>query len=223
VSRFSTEDEDMIDGATLIAWGFRPGKWFQEALPAANRMRADGRSDDEIFAALQGMMPVEALMRTNSLPYSMFLDAENDLERANAAAVAGHMDALMRVPTIVAGAVMPDACPSGMAVGTIPVGGVVAAEDAIHPGFHSSDICCSVAMTLFKREDDPRALLDAVEQVTHFGPGGRPKMIEPPREIMKAVSENRFLKGLENLALGHFGSQGDGNHFAYVGRLRSTG
>ncbi len=213
----------MIDGNTLMAWGFKPGKWFKDALRAANEMRAGGQSDDDIFARLQEMQPVEALMRTNTLPYAMFLDAENDLERANAAAVAGHMDALMRVPTIVAGAVMPDACPSGMAPGTIPVGGVVAAEDAIHPGFHSSDICCSVAMTLFRREDDPRALLDAVEQVTHFGPGGRPKMLEPPREIMQAVSENRFLKGFENLALGHFGSQGDGNHFAYVGRLRSTG
>ena len=148
----------MIDGATLIAWGFKPGKWFKDALPAANQMHANGRSEDEIFAFIQEMMPVETLMRTNCLPYSMFLDAENDLERDNAAAVARHMDALMRVPTIVAGAVMPDACPSGMAMGTIPVGGVVAAEDAIHPGFHSADICCSVAMTLFKREDDPRVL-----------------------------------------------------------------
>ena len=213
----------MIDGATLIAWGFKPGKWFKDALTVANEMRANGRSDDEVFAFLQGLMPVETLMRTNSLPYSMFLDAENDLERDNAAAVARHMDALMRVPTLVAGAVMPDACPSGMAMGTIPVGGVVAAEDAIHPGFHSADICCSVAMTLFKREDDPRVLLDGIHQVTHFGPGGRPKMLEPPREIMSAVAQNRFLAGLENLALGHFGSQGDGNHFAYVGRLRSTG
>src|SRR3712207_2974536 len=121
----------MIDGNTLVAWGFKPGKWFKEALAAANEMRASGRSDDEIFAALQEMQPAETLMRTNSLPYAMFLDAENDLERANAAAVAGHMDALMRVPTIVAGAVMPDACPSGMAMGRIPVGGVVGGGDAI--------------------------------------------------------------------------------------------
>ena len=76
----------------------------------------------------------------------------------------------MRVPTIVAGAVMPDACPSGTAAGTIPVGGVVACDDAIHPGFHSSDICCSVAITVFARKDDPKRILDAVQDVTHFGP-----------------------------------------------------
>jgi tRNA-splicing ligase RtcB (3'-phosphate/5'-hydroxy nucleic acid ligase) len=55
------------------------------------------------------MQPVETLMRTNGVPFSMLIEAENELERANIAAVAQHMDALMRVPTIVAGAVMPDA------------------------------------------------------------------------------------------------------------------
>ena len=66
----------------------------------------------------------------------------------------------MRVPTIVAGAVMPDACPSGAAPGTIPVGGVVAAKDAIHPGMHSADICCSMAVSVFG-DIDPTAVLDA--------------------------------------------------------------
>ena len=111
-----------IDGDTLIAWGFRPGRWFKDALETANTMRAGGADDDAIFVALQALQPIEALMRTNGLPFSMLIDAENELERANIAAVAQHMDALMRVPTIMAGAVMPDACPSGAAEGTIPVG-----------------------------------------------------------------------------------------------------
>lgn len=215
----------MITGKTLIDWGFQPGKWFAGALAQANRMRAQGADDDAIFQALQAMMPVETLMRTNGLSYGVFLDAENALERENAAAVARHMDALMRVPTIVAGSVMPDACPSGSAEGTIPVGGAVACEDAIHPGFHSADICCSVAMTVFKRADEPRRILDAVEAVTHFGPGGRPKVPETDglRTLIAQMGDNPFLNGLENFAYGHFGSQGDGNHFAYVGQLASTG
>src|SRR3982751_4485531 len=103
---------DSITGETLIAWGFQPGKWFKAGIARANQLRAAGVAGDEIFTALQAMMPVETLMRTNGLSYGFFLDAEDELERANAAAVARHMDALMRVPTIVAGAVMPDACPS---------------------------------------------------------------------------------------------------------------
>lgn len=213
----------LITGATLQAWGFKPAKWFKAGIERANAMRATGSDDDAIFAALQAMAPVETLLRTNGLPYSVFLDAETAAERDNAAAVAAHMDALMRTPTIVAGAVMPDACPSGSAPGTIPVGGAVATNDAIHPGFHSADICCSMAITVFQRQDDLKKVLDAVFDVTHFGPGGRPDMLNPPESILARVRDNRFLRDFENMAIGHFGSQGDGNHFAYVGTLKSTG
>lgn len=214
---------ETIDGRTLVAWGFKPGRGFQDMIREANALRSEGHGDDAIFTKLQSMVPVETLLRTNSIPYATFLDTDNEIERANAAAVAAHMDVLLRTPTIVAGAVMPDACPSGSQPGTIPVGGAVACEDAIHPGFHSADICCSVMMTIFKRDDDPKRLLDAVQKVTHFGPGGREGAILPPAEIMAAISGNPFTKGLENFAVGHFASQGDGNHFAYVGRVRSSG
>jgi RNA-splicing ligase RtcB len=213
----------MIDGTTLIAWGFKPGRWFKAALETANAMRAGGADDDSIFSALEALQPIETLMRTNGIPFAMLIDADNEQERTNIAAVAQHMDALMRVPTIVAGAVMPDACPSGTAPGTIPVGAVVACDDAIHPGFHSSDICCSVAITVFVRKDDPKRVLDAVQGVTHFGPGGRSKILVPPGDVMAGFDGNPFLKGLERFAIGHFASQGDGNHFAFVGHLKSTG
>jgi RNA-splicing ligase RtcB len=167
------------------------------------------------------LVPVETQMRTNGIPFGFFLDTETELERENADAVIRHMDALLRVPTLVAGAVMPDACPSGSQMGTIPVGGAVAAKDAIHPGFHSADVCCSVAITVFKRKDAPKALLDAVQRVTHFGAGGR----QEPLEVrwLKDLSDNPYLMGLENFARYHFGTQGDGNHFAFVGHLKSTG
>ncbi len=212
-----------VTGETLIAWGFKPGSWFKAAIARAETLRAQGSDDEQLFAALQAMMPVEATLRTNGLEYGMFLDAETEQERANAAAVQQHMDALMRVPTIVGGAVMPDACPSGTAIGTIPVGGAVATRDAIHPGFHSADICCSMAISVFNRQDAPGKLLDAVQAATHFGPGGRAHVLQPPAALLAEIATNPFLRGLENLAIGHFGSQGDGNHFAYVGQLRSTG
>jgi RNA-splicing ligase RtcB len=213
----------MITGLTLQEWGFKPGKWFKEALVELNRCKAEGMDERQWFELASGFMPVEISLRTNALAFSVFLDPESDLERANLQAVHQHMDALMRVPTIKAGAVMPDACPAGKEIGTIPVGGAVACEDAIHPGFHSADICCSVAMSVLRRRDDPKKILDAVQAVTHFGPGGRSGAIHPPRDVMAAITSNRYLSGLENLAVGHFASQGDGNHFAYVGHLKSTG
>ncbi|MEE9481925.1 RtcB family protein [Methylobacterium ajmalii] len=212
----------IINGSTLISWGFKPGKWFPDGIKTANAMLGEGKSQDEVFAHLQTLAPQEVGLRTNGLPFGIFLSPETEGERANLDAVIKHMDALMRVPTIRAGAVMPDACPSGSQEGTIPVGGAVASTD-IHPGMHSADICCSVAITVFKRQDDPKALLDAVQAVTHFGPGGRSQVIEPPSWLMRAIAQNRFTAGLENFAIGHFASQGDGNHFAYVGHMESTG
>lgn len=212
-----------IDGGTLISWGFQPGHWFKDGISVANQMRSSGASDDAIFAHLQTLVTVEIGLRTNTLTYAVFLDPETEAERANLVAVNAHMDGLMRVPTIVAGAVMPDACPSGSQEGTIPVGGAIAAKDAIHPGMHSADICCSMALTLLNRDVGAGTVLDAAMEVTHFGPGGREKMIQPPADLMRRISENAFLKDLGGMALGHYASQGDGNHFFYVGRLRSTG
>ncbi|WP_316207471.1 RtcB family protein [Bradyrhizobium sp. SZCCHNR3118] len=214
----------MIDGNQLITWGFKPGKWFKDALVVANAMKTGGADDGMIFKALAELQPSEITMRTNGLPFSVLIDAENELEQANINSVIQHMDALMRVPTIKAGAVMPDACPSGSQMGTIPVGGVVACEDAIHPGFHSADICCSVQVTVFNRNEDPKRILDVVNRVTHFGPGGRRHgMIRVPAPIMDEIILNPFTRGLEEYADRHFGTQGDGNHFAYVGIQKSTG
>ena len=131
----------------------------------------------------------------------------------------------MRVPTIVAGAVMPDACPSGVAAGTIPVGGVVACEDAIHPGIHSADICCSMAISVFPRKDDPERVLDAVQDVTHFGPGGRRRglQIAAGRRDVAAFRDNPFLQGLGAVRDRAFRHAGRRQPFRLCRHLKSTG
>ncbi|TIP98289.1 MAG: RNA-splicing ligase RtcB, partial [Mesorhizobium sp.] len=128
-----------------------------------------------------------------------------------------------RTPVIRAGAIMPDACPTGPS-GTIPVGGVAVSE-AIHPGMHSADICCSMAISVFPGVA-PAALIDAVHAVTHFGPGGRPRgqQIRPAKEVFERFETNPLLRDVTSAAIEHFGTtQGDGNHFAYVGTLKSSG
>jgi RNA-splicing ligase RtcB len=219
----------LITGHTLIEWGFQRGPWFADAISYANQLTANGKSEDEVKAFLTEMQPTippEILVRTNSIPFSRFIEPETDDEILNTTSVLTHMDALVRTPTIERAAVMPDACPSGSALGTIPVGGVVATKDAIHPGFHSADICCSMFISVFKRQEDVGKVLDAAMRVTHFGPGGRPSPIRWNDELNKlagAFDRNPFLKGLEQFAVNHFMTQGDGNHFLYVGRLGSTG
>lgn len=222
----------MITGDTLIRWGFKPGKGFQTLIFHANDFRAEGHDDAAIVAKLTALLPPDPVLdpllqfRTNSIPFGLFLDPEGDDEINNLQGVVRHMDALMRTPTIVAGAVMPDACPSGSAPGTIPVGGVVATKDAIHPGFHSADICCSMAITVFKRDMAVGEVLDHAMKITHFGARGRDYVTpisKPAADLINSFGANPFLAGLEGVAQGQLGTSGDGNHFVFVGHLKSTG
>ncbi|MEO0860041.1 MAG: RtcB family protein [Pseudomonadota bacterium] len=171
-------------------------------------------------ARLDGLRPTP---RDDPPGFAIHLTPQTEDEVENAAAVQATMQSLMRTPTLEAGAVMPDACPAGPK-GTIPVGGVVAARGAIHPGMHSADICCSLFATAFK-DVDPAEALDAIHGVTHFGPGGRGDFeADPPTEIIERMRANPFFtEKAIGQAWGHFGTQGDGNHFAYVGRSEGTG
>jgi len=214
----------MITGRTLIEWGYRPGPWFAEALRAASAAEAQGKSPDEIRRLVEAMAPrppaQQRLRPPGELAHRLNIRAEDAEEEANVAMVERHMAELMRVPTLVAGAVMPDACPAGSAPGTIPVGGVVAAKDAIHPGMHSADICCSLAVSLFDRAADPTAILDAGMRLSHFGGGGRPaaSQVPPDEAVMAPIEANPFLANVTAAAREHFATQGDGNHFFFVGR-----
>lgn len=220
----------MITGETFKEWGFKPGAWFKDALVTANDMARAGATEMDVYEHVRSLAPPEIQVqefRTNSLPFAEFLDAETPDELENLRGVRSAMDQLMRVPTVRAGVVMPDAMPAGI----IPVGGVVATENAIHPGFHSADICCSVAMTVFKRDEDVKKVLDAAEKVTHFGPlkiaasayRANINRFQTLKSLLDNHFDNPFLKGLEEIAAAHFLTQGDGNHFLYVGHLESTG
>ncbi|MBV7395681.1 RtcB family protein [Mameliella sediminis] len=222
-------DFDPVTGSHLKEWGHRPGKQFPALLQKANAMRAEGFGLVRILLELDADIPPEpqtlALRAPGELAFSENIDVTHPDEADNVAKVRETMRALMRTPTIEAGAIMPDACPAGP-VGTIPVGGVAAARNAIHPGMHSADICCSVMMTDLG-DADPKAVLDAAQSVTHFGPGGRRPgdRIAVSADLLEAFRANSFLDNPKSLRMAedHMGTQGDGNHFLFVGRSRKTG
>jgi RNA-splicing ligase RtcB len=213
----------VLSGQDLIDAGMSQGKWFRDALEAANKVLGDGGSVVEALAAARGHQPGPALppKTAKDVAIHMNIRAEDAHEQDNIEKVSATMRELVRTPVVRSAAIMPDACPAGP-IGTIPVGGVVASE-AIHPGMHSADICCSMAISIFPGVE-PKALLDAVHAVTHFGPGGRPRgEIAPSDATMSAFEANPFLKEIIGIGLDHFATQGDGNHFAYVGQMKSTG
>lgn len=206
-----------VTGRDLIEWGYEKGKWFGAAIAAANEALAHGR---DVHEAIRSSMPPPAipLRATGERAHHMNIRAETPDEIENVVAVDATMRELMRVPTVEVGAVMPDACPAG----EICVGGVAAAREAIHPGWHSADVCCSMAITVVG-DVDPRTVLDVAFASTHFGYGGRQDRIALPAGLGGKIEGNAFLRQHGEVAARDFASQGDGNHFLFVGRMRSTG
>lgn len=209
-----------ITGKTLLSLGYQPGKWFKKAIKFANANQLEG---DALKNYLDSVCVKTIDPFAEAVTYHKNIKAETPEEVRNVKSVFATMDTLMKTPTVVKGAVMPDACPTG-GVGQIPVGGVVVTRNAIHPAMHSADICCSVMMTSFGRIE-PKKVLDTAHAVTHFGGGGRKDLFDLPTELEEKILDNYFLKNDRShiLAKTHLGTQGDGNHFLYVGQSKQTG
>lgn len=212
---------EQITGKTLIEWGFTPGSYFNDAIKIANSYRSGGMDDNYIREVVQQLVPkVIPIQNSDDVPFFRNIEADNELEQENIIKVEERMKAVMSTPTVVEGAIMPDACPTG----GMPVGGIVSTKNAIHPGFHSSDICCSMAISVFDNVS-PDFLLETGMMLSHFGPGGRPYSndMQCSNDLLAEFEGNPYLKNAVDAAQKHMGTQGDGNHFYFVGTLRSTG
>ncbi|MBL7706062.1 MAG: RtcB family protein [Taibaiella sp.] len=210
----------MITGKDLIALGYQPAKWFKTALAHVNQYNLAGT---DLVNYLNTCVPKTIEPYEHPIPYHKNIRAESEEEVQNVKEVFDTMEVLMKTPTLVDGVIMPDACPTGV-LGQIPVGAVVVAKNAIHPAMHSADICCSVMMSSFGNIP-PKEVLDKAQAITHFGGGGRWEFCELPETLAEQIRGNRFLNNERslNFATAHLGTQGDGNHFLFVGQSRNTG
>ena len=178
-----------ITGKTLIDLGFKSGKWFKGAIAYVNENKLKGEA---LITYLDSVAPQTIDPFETGKAYQKNIEAETAEETNNIERVFQTMDELMKTPTVVNGAVMPDACPTGK-IGQIPVGGVVVTKDAIHPAMHSADVCCSVMMTSFGKVD-PKKVLDAAFGITHFGGGGRADVFDFPNFSLKSLKSGSFSK-----------------------------
>lgn len=211
-----------INGHTLINLGFIPGNWFAEAI---NHINENELKDKEMLTYLEQFKLPPVLSLQETVAFSINIKAENELEQKNVNDVIATMNEVMKTPTVVGGSIMPDACPTGK-IGVIPVGGVVVTKNAIHPGMHSADICCSVMLSDFGKIE-PKIIMDAAFSITHFGPGGRTRenQFRFPDELLAQFENTIMLKDKDMIktARKHLGTQGDGNHFLFVGVSKKTG
>ena len=206
----------------LLAMGCRQGPEIPSVLAIVNARPHTAEDVRSVIRAHTAPDPLPLLENPVSRQWN--ITAQDEHEAANVSAVRETMEAVLRTPVAVAGAVMPDACPAGP-VGTIPVGGVVGLRNAIAPGMHSADICCSLMLTEIEGAT-PAEVLDAAYRATHFGPGGRARDAEHalPEPLAEAIAALPYRNAnLLPVARSQLATQGDGNHFLYVGRLESTG
>ncbi len=130
------------------------------------------------------------------------------------------MENAMSLPVAVKGALMPDAH-KGYG---LPIGGVLATDNAVIPYAVGVDIACRVKMSVlplpFDRFDDLRGeLKQTLEEQTRFGYG---RAFKRPKDHAVMDRDWGFcptVKGLKDKAWKQLGTSGSGNHFAEFGCL----
>jgi len=129
------------------------------------------------------------------------------------------MEQAAKLPISVAGALMPDA----HAGYGLPIGGVLATENAVIPYGVGVDIGCRMCLSVF--DIDPKELVQkehyftrALNEATLFGSG---RDFEDPTEHAvidrQEFQEIDLLKRLQGKAARQLGSSGSGNHFVEFG------
>jgi tRNA-splicing ligase RtcB len=213
-----------IKARDLIAAGWHEGRRLGAALRRARDLESTGLARADVVIALEAEFPKQLpviLPRYEPAPLAEAIEAETGEEAGNVALARQRMTELLHIPVVKRGVIMPDACPSGGGRATIPVGGGIEVKNAIIPGAHSADICCSMFATLFPANHPIGEMMDHLQKTTHFGPGGRPRGYQWASPVLQQpVWDNPFLSGLRSRAQDFLGTQGDGNHFSYIGRIQ---
>lgn len=208
----------MYSGKDIVKLGIKGGPHVPAMIARANETGVC------TYESLKDLLPAPKLTLKDPVDFSnqpswLNIRANTEDEHRNLEAVIATVTELSKTPVVESVAVMPDACPAGP-IGTIPVGGVVASRH-IHPGMHSADVCCSVMVSTYDHCAPPE-LMEQVFARTHFGPGGRAEY-KMSDALRARVRSNPITAQFEDIADFHLGTQGDGNHFAYVGVLKSSG
>jgi tRNA-splicing ligase RtcB len=129
------------------------------------------------------------------------------------------MQSAARLPISVAGALMPDA----HAGYGLPIGGVLATENAVIPYGVGVDIGCRMCLSIF--DIDPKELQQKehyftreLNEATLFGSGSHfPDPADHEVLYRKEFNELGLLRGLHERARKQLGTSGSGNHFVEFG------
>ncbi|TAE01288.1 MAG: RtcB family protein [Bacteroidetes bacterium] len=232
--------ETALTGKDILEVGFTEGKAVGVALKIVNKyFRRESKADKiEVLRKLLAN-PENFLEKTNVLQPIAFLltekiNAKKQIELntekisykiygkeniENEAVI--QMDIAMRLPITVAGALMPDA---HYGYG-LPIGGVLAAENAIIPYGVGMDIGCRMCLSVYDLrekffEKNKSKLKNHLRAYTKFG--GEETFENPMDDAIFSRPEFREIKLAQKLrdrAYKQIGTSGSGNHFVEFGMV----
>jgi tRNA-splicing ligase RtcB (3'-phosphate/5'-hydroxy nucleic acid ligase) len=177
-------------------------------------------SDDAVLALIaKQLMPedkneeAELSLNQNGIQFSVF--GQEHIEQS----AMHQMYTAAKLPVAVAGALMPDAH-HGYG---LPIGGVLATENAVIPYGVGVDIGCRMCLSIY--DIDPKELVQKesffareLSEATLFGSGAQFKQSEE-HEVMdnELFYQLPLLKNLHGRAWKQLGTSGSGNHFVEFG------
>ena len=224
----------------LVAIGIPAGPCAEKAKQILQAAHADRRSrvvrddlkrvaespaafvDDERYGSLaQQILEHERaastfMPRTSDAPYQVWgTDLEPDALR--------QMRNACKLPVAVSGALMPDA---HVGYG-LPIGGVLATQNAVIPYAVGVDIACRMKMTVLDlpvaalEEQKPR-LTNALERETRFGMGASFRTPHQHEVMDRDWRVSPVTSRMKDRAWSQMGTSGSGNHFVEFGELAVT-
>lgn len=227
----------------IIQMGFPEGPLINKARAAAGTARLSGRSNDQVRGILRSLLRDPKLFESDSIFGNLARDViaagvapehPTEPERAERAAPleyavwgtdidSGAHDQMRnacRLPISVAGALMPDA---HVGYG-LPIGGVLATDNAVIPYAVGVDIACRMMMTVFDLSPDvlkgeEGKYKNILESNTRFGMGceWKPRRDHPVMDEDWRVTQ--ITAEMKDTAHRQLGTSGSGNHFVEFGEL----
>ena len=223
-----------MNGRDITALGYREGPIVGLALRIAKRLKKSMPQqqaldalkavldDPQVYASdpVLGELAV-ALIEETTRPYWVEREAPAPYRVWGEGIEKGALDQMhnaVRLPVSVSGALMPDA---HQGYG-LPIGGVLATENAVIPYAVGVDIACRMKLSVFdvpasemKKLD--QALVNALQRETMFGAGAGFKRPHE-HEVMECDwACSPITKRAMEKARGQLGTSGSGNHFVEFG------
>ena len=225
-----------MTGKDLIKLGFKPGAAIGVALkliPEAAKHLDDEAIRKELKAVLENPSQHSTHAYFGELAVALREDLERPVfkERGEPApykiwgeglesSAVDQMKQAARLPVAVAGALMPDA---HLGYG-LPIGGVLATENAVIPYAVGVDIACRMKLSVFDipAKDIHRLndqLVRVLQRETKFGTGGEFKKPLEHEVLEEDWSVTPVTRRVFDKARAQLGTSGSGNHFVEFGVL----